>query len=357
MAMNYLSRRTFLSLSAAGVGALALSSCSQQPGASPGSSTFTVGEWGGVWNKALADLKPSIESKTGLSILDAVYGSAGGATLLEQNPKAYDVGWLIPSDAARSLKNGVVQAIDTSKVKAWSNIYPTLVDPLTLDGKQYGVPISWGASGILYRKDVLGIDLTSWKDLWRPELKGKLTIQNAPSSGGLIVMLAAAKIFGSGLKDTDTGWAKMEELKPNIQYLYNISSDPIGKLVDGSVGACVSFADFGIGLEDKGVTTVVPKEGSDSGPQLITIPASVKGKNLDAAYKYINHMLSPEAQIEWSRATQVAPANSATTLPADVQKTLIETPEMAKTLWDIDYAWFGENVAAWTEQWQKIFTS
>jgi len=356
--MTQLTRRSFLTLSAAAAGALTLSACSQSPsGGSPGGGTFTVGEWGGVWNTALADLKPKIESATGLSILDAVYGSAGGATLLQQNPDAYNVGWLIPSDAARSLQAGVVQEIDTSKVTAWADIYPELADPLVVDGKHYGVPISWGVSGILYRKDVIGFDITSWKDLWRPELKGQLTIQNAPSSGGLIVMLAAAKIFGSGIDDVETGWAKMEELKPNIQYLYNISSDPIGKLVDGSVGACVTFADFGIGLEDKGVTTAVPEEGSDSGPQLITIPASITGEKLDDAYKYINYMLTPEAQIEWSKATQVAPANSATELPAEVQKTLVETPEIAKTLWNIDYAWFGENVASWTERWQKIFTA
>jgi putative spermidine/putrescine transport system substrate-binding protein len=350
-----LSRRALLQLSALGLGTAVLAACGSNDKGGSSSPAFTVGEWGGVWNTALTGLKPTIEKGTGLSITDAVYGSAGGATLMAQNPNDYNVGWLIPSDAAAALKSNVVQAIDPTKVEAWKSVYPELVDPLAVDGKHYGVPISWGVSGVLYRKDVIGFDITSWKDLWRPELKGKLTIQNAPSSGGLILMLAAGLIFGSGLKDTDTGWKKMAELKPNIQYLYNISSDPLGKIVDGSVGAVVTFADFGIGLESKGVTTVVPKEGSDSGPQLITIPAAVKGDDLDRAYKYINFMLQQDTQVAWSKATQVAPANSATTLPPEVQKTLIETPATAKTLWNIDYAWFGENKAAWTEQWQKIF--
>ena len=98
------------------------------------------------------------------------------------------------------------------------------------------------------------------------------------------------------------------------------------------------------------------REGLPDGVRAaVTGPAAIQGDDLDKAYSYINHMLTPDAQIAWSKATQVAPANSATTLPAEVQKTLIETPATAKGLWNIDYAWFGENKDTWTEQWQKIF--
>lgn len=353
--MADISRRRLLGLGAGAMSALMLGACGGKGDSGSDSNGFTVGEWGGVWDKALTDLNPDLQKGTGLTITNAVYGSGAAQTIVERNPGKYDVAWMIPSVAADAMKKGIVQGIDTSKVEAWGDIYPALKESLSVDGAVYGVPISWGVSGILYRKDIIGFDLTSWKDLWRPELKGQITIQNAPSSGGLIVMLAASKVFGSGLKDVETGWAKMKELKPNIKFLYDKSSDPINKLVDGSVAVAVTFADFGIGLQDKGVKTAVPVEGSDSGPQLITIPAKAKPAHMDQIYRYINYMLRPEAQIAWSRATQVYSANSKVVLPADVQSTLVETPDTAKTLWDLDYLWFGENQTAWTEQWQRIF--
>jgi putative spermidine/putrescine transport system substrate-binding protein len=198
-------------------------------------------------------------------------------------------------------------------------------------------------------------EITSWKDLWRPELKGQITVQNAPSIGGLFLVYAAARAFGSGPTDYDAGWAAIERLRANVQYLYTVSSDPLNKLSTGDVAVAVTFADYGIPLASKNVVSTIPAEGAPWSLQNITIPA--KAKNPDKAYQFINYMLEQDTQVQWADSASIAPAKTGVELPAKVQSKVLETAAVAKTIWPIDWQELAGNIKPWTQRWQKIFTS
>lgn len=349
-----ITRRRFLAAAGATAGTALLASCSGGGSGSSSAKNLVGTEWGGIWDKTLKAMTPQVKSATGIDATYGIYSSANSLALIEQNKGQYDFSWLIPSDAALGMKQGLLQPIDTSRVTAWSDVYPMLRQTLQTNGKAYGAPVSWGVSGILWRPDKVPFEIKSWQDLWRPELKNSIALQAPPSSGGLIVLLAASLIYGSGIKDTAAGWKAMARLKPNVQFFYSISSDPINKLVDGSLPVAVTFADFGPPLASKGVRTTVPTEGSDSGPQLITIPSAANSDHLSAVYDYINYFLSPSAQVSWAKGNEVAAANSKVTLPKSVTKDLVEDSAIAKHLWDIDYLWFGQQTQAWTKKWNEV---
>lgn len=347
-------RRSFLALSG-GLSSLALfGACSGESagtGTAAGSKNLVVRTWSGVWEGAVNAMAGGFQEATGIKLTNDP--GSDTLTLLSQKPGEHDIAWLIGTDSTRGMNDGVLEPIDASKVARLSNANKALVDGITHDGKLSGVPISYTATGILYNPERLGFEITSWKDLWRPELEGQLCLQNAPSIGGFFVLFAAARAFGSGPDDYEAGWAAMERLKPNVQFLFNTSTDGVAKMATGSVLACVTIADQGIPLAEQGVKTIIPSEGTTYSIQSLTMPAA--SKNKDAAYEFINYMLEPDNQIEWARNGKAAPSATDVTLPDDVAKNLLETPEVAENLWPIDWYEFGQNIPEWTTRWQRIF--
>lgn len=317
------------------------------------SGTITAAQWGGVWDTALQAVSPGFTDATGVEVVNSV-NSGSVLAMLEQNPGLYDLAWVIGTTGVQSLQQSLVDPIDTSRIEAFDSLNPTLVEALTVDGELAGIPISYGTMGILYRSDLVPFEITSWEDLWDPRLEGQVTIQNAPSIGGLFVMMAAAEAFGDGITDIDAGLEAMERLEPNIQSLYSNSAEPINALASGSVAVAVTFANYGVDLAEQNVEIVIPEGGSAWSVQALTVPAEATNK--DAAYAFINYMLDQETQIEWARSAAIAPARMDVELPAEVRETVLETDEVAAEIWPIDWVWFGDNVDAWTTRWQEIFT-
>lgn len=317
------------------------------------SGTITAAEWGGVWDTALQQVSPGFTEDTGVEVVNSV-NSGSVLAMMEQNPGLYDLAWNIGTSGVQSLQQGLVEPIDTSRIENLDAINPTLLDALTVDGELAAVPISFGTTGILYRSDLVPFEITSWEDLWDPRLEGQITIQNAPSIGGLFVMMAGGEAFGDGIEDVDAGFEAMQELEPNIQSLYSNSAEPINALASGTASVAVTFANYGVDLSDQDVEIVIPEGGSPWSLQAISIP--VDAPNKDAAYAFINYMLETQTQIDWADAAAIAPARGDVELPAETQDKVRETPEVAAEIWPIDWVWFGENVDAWTTRWQEIFT-
>ncbi|HEY2672174.1 MAG TPA: extracellular solute-binding protein [Rugosimonospora sp.] len=351
---NQLSRRALLGGSAAAAAGVLLSACGSG-GSSSGGSTdkVTASEWGGVWDKALNGIAPAFKAQSGITVVNAV-DDENGLVKVQQNPTLYDLAWLTADKAAQGLAEGALQPIDTGKVTGYADIYPNLTSSLTTGGKVAGIPVSWGVIGILYRTDLVPFEITSWKDLWRPELKGAIGIQAMPALGAAMTLLTAAKTFGTGLNDVAAGWKAMAALKPNVQYQYSVSSDPINKLADGSLPVAISFADFGLPLASKKVKVVVPADGAPWSPQVACIPK--RAGNAAGAYKFVNYLLDPTNQVTWVKATAVAPANSKTQLPSDVSAKLTETQSVADNIWKVDWLTVGKNLNSWAQQWQQTLS-
>lgn len=316
------------------------------------SGKITAAEWGGVWDNALQVVSPGFTTATGVDVVNSV-NSGSVLAVLEQNPGLYDLGWVIGTTGVQAYEKGLTQAIDTSKIDNFDSLNPILVDAMTVDGELSAVPISFGTMGILYRSDLVDFKIDEWKDLWDPRLEGKITIQNAPSIGGLFVMMAAAEAFGKGIDDYEAGFKAMEKLKRNIQSLYANSAEPINALASGTASVAVTFANYGIPLKTENVEIVIPKGGSAWSVQAISIPKAAT--NPDAAYAFINYMLQKDTQVTWADAASIAPANTTVKLPANVRAKVLEDKDVGASLWPIDWVEFGKSVDGWTTRWQEIF--
>lgn len=90
-----------------------------------------------------------------------------------------------------AIAQGLIQPLPVEQWQGWANLAPQWQNMVKRDrqgqpaanGEVWGAPYRWGATIVAYRKDEfrkLGWTPTDWADLWRPELKDKISLLDQP---------------------------------------------------------------------------------------------------------------------------------------------------------------------------------
>ena len=164
----------------------------------------------------------------------------------------------------------------------------------------------------------------SWKDLLKPEYKGRIVMPNPASSGtGYFDVTAWLLLFGE--KD---GWSYMDKLHQNIAQYTHSGSKPCKQAAAGEFPVGISFEYRAAKLKDSGapIDVIFPKEGLGWDVEATAI---MKGsKNLDAARKLADWSASQSAneQYEKNFAIVAMPgvAKPNPHIPADYEKRLVK---------------------------------
>ena len=164
----------------------------------------------------------------------------------------------------------------------------------------------------------------SWKDLLKPEYKGKIVMPNPASSGtGYFDVTAWLQMFGE--KD---GWAYMDKLHQNIAQYTHSGSKPCKQAAAGEFPIGIAFEYRAAKLKEGGapIDIIFPQEGLGWDVEATAI---MKGsKNLDAARKLADWSASVSANelYEKNFAIVAIPgiAKPNPFIPADYEKRLIK---------------------------------
>jgi putative spermidine/putrescine transport system substrate-binding protein len=137
--------------------------------------------------------------------------------------------WLQPA-----IQQGLIQPLPADTVSGWQQI-PTAWQQLVRrdaqgqpspTGQLWAAPYRWGSLMIVYRNEQfkkLGWTPTDWNDLWRPELKGNLSL---PDSARSVIGLTLKKLGQSANVATPSTVANLTaELKALQQQVKFYSSD------------------------------------------------------------------------------------------------------------------------------------
>jgi len=111
------------------------------------------------------------EQRTGCKVVHDYFNSEQEMlTKLRTNPGTYDVVLINSSYTQQAAKEGLIQAIDTSKITNWKDLAPALRDSsyLNVDGKTYGVSWVWGVTSFAYNTEVIKDRPDSIEVLWDP---------------------------------------------------------------------------------------------------------------------------------------------------------------------------------------------
>lgn len=178
----------------------------------------------------------------------------------------------------------------------------------------YSGPLGFGYNTELVAKKKIGIPKT-WADLLKPEYKGEIQVANPASSGTAYTMVATlVQLMGE-----DKAFEYMKALHKNIGQYTRSGTGPIKAVARGETTVSISFVHDGPGEAMQGfpVKTITPAEGT--GAEIGSMSIIKGARNLDAAKKFYEWALTPQAQ-QFGAATKQfqLPSNKATPIDPNV---------------------------------------
>jgi putative spermidine/putrescine transport system substrate-binding protein len=206
--------------------------------------------------------------------------------------------------------------------------------------------------------------ISSWNDLLRPELKGKVIIPSmALLSAVYGLVLGGLTLQGQRLtahskldlaKTTDMGFRFLEKLKPQ---LYSINSNDLPtfqKLASGEAWVVApSYSKYIIPYRQQGIDLRVafPREGAFL---VYNIAAVVKGGPAEkAASGMLDLLLSTEFQAANAKRAGVGPMNSKVVLPAEDRQFVPAANELPAGIVPqsvLDFRYISDQFATWTKR-------
>jgi putative spermidine/putrescine transport system substrate-binding protein len=346
MKMKRISRRTFGRL-ALGASVAAPYFFARNAAAQPlPGDELIVGIWGGMQEKIVREYceKPLVE-KFGCKVGLVVGGTPErrARAYAERGRPSFDIVYLNIFESQQAVRDRVTQAPTPSVPQ-----YAHLIDIAKLGG--YGVAIN--PITIIYDKRKASKPVTSWKDLWNPEWKGRIAWPAYPSAEGTAALLMSSKVWGGSEANMDIAFEKIKELKPFASI--SSSQDELYQMFD--TGICDIAIEFGSLSrkygESRNPNLVIanPREGQATALNVACITEGTANQKL--AEEWINLHLSAPCMLAYARDTYYSPTVDNVDIPAELKTKLVSLKE-AGTLVGFDWEMVIRNQRAWAARFNR----
>lgn len=294
--MSSLFRKTILLLCSL---ATILSCTKRNP--APNSSTTSPELNLAIWNNYLSpEVAKKFTEQTGIKLNISNY-SSNEDLLAKVQVGGSGIDVAVPSDYMVEIlaHQGFLLELQKSQLPNFSNISPDLINLGYDAGNRYSAPYSWTSTGIAVNRDLYKGKIESWKDvLENKDLKGKISLlDDVRETTGL-----ALKQNGASMNTTDE-----KELKKAKDYLLKIKgnvkmfqSDSIDLLVNKEVAVAQAYSSDALKAWNQTngkIEFIIPSEGTSRAVDNLVIFKNTK--NAEAAHKFINFLLTEEANVSF----------------------------------------------------------
>ncbi|AYD04036.1 ABC transporter substrate-binding protein [Neorhizobium sp. NCHU2750] len=316
--------------------------------------TITISWWGYNGEKMNANIIEPFKKICGCDIVFETGNNADRLNKLKlRDGKGVDVIYLSDSFSQQGIEDGMFSEIDPAKIPNLSEIYELGRQPQGKFGPAYTI----GRVGIVYDSATVKPPITSWNGLWREDLEKSVSLPGITTTAGPMVVVQAGKHAESdAFEDSESAFAAIEELKPNVVKNYNTGSELVNLISTGEVRVALA-QDFTLASMQAAVPTMVwakLKEGDIATLNTVNIPKG--SQNVDLAYQFINFILSKDVQQKEAEQGVDAPINTKVQLTPEQAKIWTYGPEQVGSLSLLDYHKMNEAKADWIDQWNELFS-
>lgn len=256
----------------------------------------------------------------------------------------------------RMRKEGLIQAIDKSRLTNFKNLDPALLNKPYDPDNQFSIPYLWGSTAIGVQSD--SVDVASIKrftDLWRPEFKNKVLLTDDLRE----VIGMGLKVCGHSCNETDPAkieqaYKRLVDLMPNVRLFAADSPKQPFLNQEVTIGLIWNGEAFMAASEDPGIKYIYPEEGAMLWMDSMVIPKTAA--NLDEVYRFIDFLLRPEIAKLISEEIGYATPNKAgfDMLEPDVKQNKTVYPD-AKTVEAGEFQTdVGEAILVYERFWEKL---
>jgi putative spermidine/putrescine transport system substrate-binding protein len=326
----------------------------QDAGKQDAPKQLVVSTWGLNQDKYEENVIKPFEKANNVKIVLEIGNNDERLAKLKNNPNStVDVMYLAESYSEQAIEAGLFEKIDYSKVTNANKILP-VAQKFVQAG--YGPAYTLNRAAIVYDPAKVKGKISSWKDLWSADLKGKIAIPDISTTFGPAMVIAAANQAGIDAKSDngDSAFKALETLKPNVVKTYTKSSDLVNMFSNGEIVAAVA-ADFVVGSIKKAMPNVVyvdPTEGAYL--NFNTINITKNSKNKDLALKFIDYVLSADVESKTATTVGDSPINVDVKL-SDKDAANLTYGDSANKAKALDYSFINKQLTSWIDKWNRLY--
>jgi len=213
-----------------------------------------------------------------------------------------------------------------TQVTNWQKLSPQWQALVTRNGEVWGIPYRWGTTAIAYRQDKVQPPITSWADLWRPELSRKITaIADANEILGLVLKKLGYSYRAPQIANLPTFLSDLNSLHRQIlAYSSDAYLQPL--LIDDALVAVGWSVDLvRLARQNPNIQVVIPQEGTALWADLWVLPQHSKTQ-LSSALTWIDATLNDETAAEIAALTDANSVIPSRLVPASVRSDRIKFP-------------------------------
>lgn len=202
-----------------------------------------------------------------------------------------------------SIEKKLIQPLEVEQLKQWAVLpqrWRELVTRneqgfLDTQGKVWAAPYRWGSTVIVYRRDKfqqLGWTPTDWSDLWRTELRDRISLLNHPREVIGLVLKKLGKSYNTENLDAIPGLeAELRALNQQVKF-YD-STRYLEPLIIGDTWLAVGWSDDVLSVVTRypQLAVVAPLSGTALWADVWVKPTGINQANL--AYKWIDFCWQP----------------------------------------------------------------
>ena len=299
------------------------------PSTGSAGSTLNVLGWCDIADaKIIEPFEKANDVKINFKDVDST--AAALAILGQSKPGDWDVLMSDGADTSRIVAKGLLSPLNPADYPM-DDLFPVVKEPVltSVDGKFYMVPLGYGYHGLAFNSDKIDPkDVQEMAAAWDPKFKGRLGIYDYYIPQVALAALAIGKDPATlGEADLPAIKEKLIELKKNSVLVGDVATTQQALAtgtIDLLVGADSTFT-AGFAAEKPNLTYSVPNKGVVRWQTGLAQVAG--GANVKMATKFIQYMLTPEAQ------ARISTSACFWSLPANMKTSF--SPEEAKIMqWD-----------------------
>jgi putative spermidine/putrescine transport system substrate-binding protein len=305
--------------------------------------TLTVSVWGGPTEQAFVKtVVPVFRTLTGANVVFET-GSGG-----ERFNKLMAQGALASVDVFINSGENVFQANRLGKLVNVDKALVPNLDGIADWAKLFPYGISYGLIAFGLVRSTQIAPLKSWKDLWRPEFKGKLGMPGIGHTQFPMMLITLAEIYGGSASDVEPAIKKLAELDPVVLAFF------WGQWADSAkAGKVLVVPDFNYNLLDAKAAGIdfafdFPEEKAIAADNTMSI---VKGSpNADLAHAFLNVTFDSEVQTQFCAEWRGSPANVNAKIHPKIEGQVPLASDILNKVRFFDLGFIATKRAEWTER-------
>ena len=315
--------------------------------------TLTISWWGFNGDKLEEIVLKPFRAQCGCELVFETGNNADRLNKIKiRGGSGVDVVYLTDSYSQIGIQEGLFQPVNRSKLPNLNGIYELARAPQG----QFGPAYTIGRVGIIYDSAKVSPPITSWNDLWREDLKRRVSLPGITTTAGPMTVLVAANKAGvDPYKDEKAAFKAIEQLKPNVVKNYNTGSELVNLFSTGEVSVAMA-QDFTLAQIQAAVPTArwaELKEGDYA--TLNTVNIAKGAANPELGHQFINFILDPKIQQTLAERGVDAPVATAVQLKPEEASRWTYGQKMISSLKRLDYEKLNASKSDWLDAWSEVF--